>query len=59
MNLLALLSAIMDLFCELRTVMVSLGGTTTEMNCRGGSRATVGAATPAAPPRVFLQSVPL
>ena len=34
-------------------------GTTTEINCRGGSRASVGAAVPAALPRVFLQRVPL
>ena len=33
--------------------------TTTEFNCRGGSRASVGAAVPAALPRVFLQRVPL
>jgi hypothetical protein len=33
--------------------------TTTKFNCRGGSRASVGAATPAALPRVFLQRVPL
>ena len=33
--------------------------TTTEVNCRGGSRASVGAAAPAALPRVFLQMVSL
>jgi len=33
--------------------------TITEVNCRGGSRASVGAAAPAALPRVFLQRVPL
>ena len=33
--------------------------TTTEFNCRGGSRASVGAAALAALPRVFLQRVPL
>jgi len=33
--------------------------TTTEFNCRGGSRASIGAAALAALPRVFLQRVPL
>jgi hypothetical protein len=33
--------------------------TTTEVNCRGGSRASIGAAAPASLPRVFLQRVPL
>ena len=44
-------------------VLVLLGlaetSTTIEVNCRGGSRASVGAAAPAALPRVFLQRVPL